>query len=176
PGSIVPATLDRPLRENSTTASIAGPFARADLALVGQQSRLSDGNVRTTVQLYARYPLAPRLSMLYAGSGIRFSQRSSLYWDPMGYISNATGLEYAVRRARGFTYAMQVLPGVAWTNETPPGALPTELRRTAAQLSGAGDASYRTESWEAGAALSYNRGRAGDYQRVGATVQLRLTP
>jgi hypothetical protein len=81
-----------------------------------------------------------------------------------------------VRRARGFTYALQVLPGVAWTNETPPGALPAEMRRTAAQLSGAGDASYRTEWWEAGAALSYNRGRAGDYQRVGATVQLRLTP
>ena len=173
---MAPGAVDRPLRENSTTASIAGPLARADLALVGQQSRFSDGNVRTTVQLYARYPLAPRLSMIYAGSGIRFSQRSALYWDPIGYVSNATGLEYAVRRARGLTYAMQVLPGIAWTNESPPGALPSELRRTAAQLTGAGDASYRAESWEAGAALSYNRGRAGDYQRIGATVQLRLTP
>jgi hypothetical protein len=176
PGTGPASTIDQPLRENSTTASIAGPLARADLALVGQQSRLSDGNVRTIMQLYARYPLAPRLAMIYAGSGIRFSQRSSLYWDPIGYLSNATGLEYAVRRARGLTYAMQVLPGIAWTNESPPGALPSELRRTAAQLSAAGDASYRAESWEAGAGLSYNRGRAGDYQRVGATVQLRLTP
>jgi tetratricopeptide (TPR) repeat protein len=171
-----PAAQDRPLRENSATASVAGPIARADLALVGQRSRFSDGNVRTTVQLYARYPLAPRLAMIYSGSGIRFSQRSALYWDPIGYVSNATGLEYAVRRARGFTYAMQVMPGIAWTNELPSGALPSEMRRTAAQLTGAADASYRTESWEAGAALSYNRGRAGDYQRVGATVQLRLTP
>jgi cytochrome c-type biogenesis protein CcmH/NrfG len=176
PGSAAPAAFDRPLRENSVTASIAGPVARADLALVGQRSRFGDGNVRTTMQLYARYPLAPRLSMIYAGSGIRFSQRSSLYWDPIGYVSNATGLEYAVRRARGLTYAMQVLPGIAWTNESLPGALPLEMRHTATQLTGAGDASYRAESWEAALALSYNRGRAGDYQRVGAMAQVRLTP
>lgn len=171
-----PSALAPPLRENSTTASIAGPVARTDLALVGQQSRLSDGNVRTIVQLYARFPLAPHLAMIYAGSSIRFSQRSPLYWDPIGYVSNATGLEYAVRRARGFTYAVQVLPGVAWANESPVGALSTEMRRTAAQFTSTGDASYRTESWEAGAGLTYSRGRAGDYHRVGAALQLRVTP
>lgn len=177
PGSIAaPSTLDRPLRENSTTVSLAGPVARVDLALVGQQTRLSDGNVRTTVQLYARVPLVPHLAMLYAASGIRFSQRSPLYWDPIDYVSNATGLEYAVRRARGFTYAVQVLPGIAWANESSPVTFPNEMRRTAMQLTGAGDASYRAESWEAGAGLTYNRGRTGDYQRLGATTQLRLTP
>lgn len=169
------ASSDTPLREESATASIAGPVARADLALVGQRSRISDGNVRSTIQLHARMPLAPHVSMIFAGSGVRYAERSTLYWDPIGYVSNATGLEYAVRRTRGFTYALQVLPGVAWANEStnvPLGA----LRSTALSVTSAGDASYRAESWEAGAALSYNRGRAGNYERLGANVHLRLRP
>jgi hypothetical protein len=168
--------LNAPLRAQTVTASLAGPLARLDLALLGQRSRLSDGNVRSTVQLFARLPLAPRLSLLYTGSGIQYASRSSLYWDPVSYVASATGLEYAVRRARGFSFALQGLPGIAQSTELPLATPGTEQRRTAAQLTGSGEASYRAEAWEAGAAMSYSRGRAGDYQQLGATVQLRVRP
>ena len=173
-GRVPPA--DQPLRAQTVTASIAGAVARGDLALVGQRTRISDGNVRSTIQLFARYPVAPHVALLYAGSSVAFTDRSTLYWDPLAYVSNATGLEYAVRRARGLSFALQALPGFAWSNESPPSALGAEQRRSSAQIAGAGDASYRTERWDAGGAVSYSRGRAGAYQQLGASVRLRVHP
>jgi tetratricopeptide (TPR) repeat protein len=178
---------DRPLRENATSVALAGPAGRADLALVGQRSRFSDGNVRSTVQLYARFPLVPRLSTVYAASSVRFAERSALYWDPIAYVTHAAGLEYAARPARGLAYALQVLPSVAWSREIvkrstelPPSLdyldPGDQLRRRALQVTSAGELAYRSSAWETVAALTYGRGRAGDYQRLGATVRVRVTP
>jgi hypothetical protein len=47
---------------------------------------------------------------------------------------------------------------------------------TAVQVSGGAEAAYRVHDWEAAAAMSYGRGRAGDYQRLGATVTIRMVP
>ena len=44
------------------------------------------------------------------------------------------------------------------------------------QLSGGAEAAYRAHAWEAAAAVSYGRARAGDYQRVGASITVRLVP
>ncbi|MFL5581369.1 MAG: tetratricopeptide repeat protein [Gemmatimonadaceae bacterium] len=178
---------DRPLRENATSVALAGPAGRADLALVGQRSRFSDGNVRSTAQLYARFPLVPRLSTVYAASSVRFAERSALYWDPIAYVTHAAGLEYAARPARGLAYALQVLPSVAWSREIvrrstelPPSLdyldPGDQLRRRALQVTSAGELAYRSSAWETVAALTYGRGRAGDYQRLGATVRVRVTP
>lgn len=169
------APRDEPLREQSSTLSLTGTIASADLALVAQGSRLSDGNVRRTFQLFARFPLAPRLAMLYAGSGTGFTKRSALYWDPISYASNAAGVEYSIRRVRGFAYALQVLPGIASANEGQPTGL-RSVRSTALSFTSAADASYRTDTWEAGTVLTYNRGRSGDYERLGAVLRVRLTP
>jgi hypothetical protein len=38
------------------------------------------------------------------------------------------------------------------------------------------EAEYRVHGWEAQGALSYGRGRAGDYQRFGASITVRVGP
>ena len=49
-------------------------------------------------------------------------------------------------------------------------------RHTAFQFGAGTEVGYRVHGWEGAGALSYGRGRAGDYQRVGASVTLRMVP
>ena len=175
-----------PIMEQDAAATLAGPLGPFDLGLSWQRSRLSDGNERLTVQAYGRVPLAPNLFALYSGTAISFDERSTLYWDPERYVGQGAGIEYAMRRTRGLSVAARLLPGFAWSNEArviapsvifgaPPSRGPLE-QRSAFQLGGSGDIAYRSDRWEVSGALGYGRGRVGDYQRVGASLALRLLP
>jgi hypothetical protein len=49
-------------------------------------------------------------------------------------------------------------------------------RHMAWQFGAGAEIAYRVHNWEAAGALSYGRGRAGDYQRAGASLTVRLVP
>ena len=180
-----PVAGPSPIMERSTAATLGGPIGPADVALTVERSRLSDGNTRVTFQAYSRYRLAEHLFAVYAASTQQFAERSARYWDPTRYVANGAGVELATRRPTGFSFAARVIPGIAVSNElvsvsdtlAPAPALPDEnVRRSAMQLTAGGDASYRTNAFDAGASLAYGRGRAGDYQRLGASVWIRWAP
>ena len=179
--SLVPAAGD-PLTEESVGGAIAGPLGAADVALSLQRSRFSDGNSRVTLQAYTRYALGSNLFAVYSGTSQQFAQRSTRYWDPLMYSAHAAGIELAERELYGWSYAVRFLPGIAASREIDRRAtslgVPDEtfgdvIRRNALTLGASGDATYRSRAWELAGALSFGRGRAGDYQRLGATVTVR---
>jgi tetratricopeptide (TPR) repeat protein len=185
--ALLPGEGSRALTERDAAITLGGPIGALDIAVSAQRSLLSDGNRRLTSEAYLRYPLGADLYAVYSGSGIGFAQRSALYWDPERYFSQSAGIEYAVRRARGFSFAARVLPSYAMSDEAsvlqpiaPGTAAGLErgpiTRRTAMQFGAGAEAGYRVHGWEAAAALSYGRGRAGDYQRVGASITVRMAP
>jgi hypothetical protein len=151
-----------------------------------ERSLLSDGNRRITVDVSARYPLLPNVYAVYEGSGVAFSRRSTLYWDPAHYAAQGLGLEYAVRRARGLTFSARVLPTYASTAEAsvPELAIPGDPtivrgpieRSTAIQFGTDAELGYRAPRWEFAGAVSYGRGRAADYQRAALSAVMRLVP
>ncbi len=170
-----PGSGGKPLTEASSSLSVGGPVARADVALSVQRADISDDNRRSTVQALVRYPLTENLSALYSGTGIWFTERSTLYWNPSSYIANAAGVELAMRRPRGFSFASRVLAGAARSvEEVVVDRRPIDQTQTALQLSGGGDLSYRTESRQLGAAVTYGSGRTGSYRRFEANVYVRL--
>ena len=184
--SLLPPDSAGPLVERGVTATLGGPLGALDVALSWQRSRLSDDNSRLTLQGYARYPVAPGLYVVYSATSIAFSRRSALYWDPSKYVAHGAGIEYAVRRHRGLSTAVQLLPGFASSTESqrlrsdavpsgPPEIGPLQEHR-ALQLSGSAEASYRASRWEGVAGVSYGRVRAGTYQRFAATLALRFAP
>lgn len=171
------AGAGRPLSGRSVTGTVAGPIGAADVAVSGQQTRLGDGNLRTTVQAYARYALRPRVSVLYSASGVRFHERSTAYWDPLRYQAHGVGLELASRRPRGFSFALRAIPGAARAEELQRSVYQEPLdvvRRWVPQFSGGGEWSWRSQRWELAAGLAYGRGRSGDYERLDTNVQVRL--
>ena len=184
--ALVPLDGGQPLVERDASVTLGGPAGPFDVGLSVQRSLLSDGNRRLTIESYLRYPLGGNLYALYSGSGVGFAQRSTLYWDPSRYSAQAAGIEYSIRRARGFSFAARVLPSYATSDEAPillAGALgePSSsrgpiTRRSAVQLGAGAEAAYRVHGWEAAGAVSYGRGRAGDYQRVGASITVRVAP
>jgi tetratricopeptide (TPR) repeat protein len=178
---------DPPITDHSLTESIGGPLGPADVAAMAQQTRLSDGNHRTTAQAFVRLPLMPGLSVVYSGTRIAFSSRSTQYWDPIDYSAHGVGLEIGSHGMRGLSAAMRVIPGVAWSVEAPPDAAPVRsgrfsqqepptISRETFQVSGGGEVTWRDPSWEGVAALTYGQGRTGDYRRVGVTLGVRVIP
>jgi hypothetical protein len=175
------------LTEQDLSATLGGPAGPADFAATAQRSRLSDGNTRVTLQAFFRFPLAPGVSAIYQGTSISFAKRSTQYWDPLDYMAHGAGLEIGVRRFRGLSAAVRAFPGVGKSTEL---LLPAPSSRTsrrtqrspepvthsAFQFGADGTIGWRDERWEGGGALTYARGRAGDYQRVGLTLGVRLTP
>ena len=184
--ALLPTTGGRPLTERDATVTIGGPIGVLDVGVRVERSLVSDGNRRLTIDSYLRYPLAGNVFAVYSGAGVAFAQRSTLYWDPQQYTSQAAGIEYAARRARGFSFAARVLPSYALSDEAPsirsstPGTATVTrgpiTRHTAFQFGAGTEVGYRVHGWEGAGALSYGRGRAGDYQRVGASVTLRMVP
>jgi hypothetical protein len=150
---------------------------------MAQQSKLSDGNRRTTEEAYVRLPLMPGLSAVYNGTRIAFSSRSTRYWDPIKYSSHAAGLELGSHSVRGLSGSIRMLPGMAWSVEAaPPAAIGTRgprappIKSSAFQLSGGGDLTWHDPSWEGVAAVTYGQGRTGDYRRLGVTLGVRVIP
>ena len=184
--ALLPPEGGRPLTEHDAAVTLGGPVGALDVGVDVQRSRLSDANRRLTIESYLRYPLGGNLYAVYAGSGVGFAERSTLYWDPSRYFAQSAGVEYAVRKARGLSFAARVLPSYATSDEAPslpsitPGE-PTPMRgpivhHSAIQMGAAAEAGYRVHGWEAAGALSYGRGRAGDYERFGASLTIRLLP
>ena len=184
--ALVPLDGGQPLIERDAAVTLGGPAGPLDVGLSVQRSLLSDGNRRLTIDSYLRYPLGGNLYALYAGTGLGFAQRSTVYWDPSRYSAQAVGVEYSVQRARGLSFAARVLPSYATSDEAPilPAVAPGDpefvrgpmTRRSALQLGASADVGYRVHGWEAAGAVSYGRGRAGDYQRVGASITIRMAP
>jgi tetratricopeptide (TPR) repeat protein len=162
------------LREQSSAISVAGPLGAVDVAARHQSASLSDGNTRSGLQGYARFPARRPLALLYSGSSLSYDRSSPSYWSPERYVAHSGGAEYALRRVRGLSFAARVLPGVAWTTESD--STGARVDRSAMQLSGGVEASYRSPRWEIGGGLSYGRGRAGEYERFDAMLRARVLP
>ena len=174
------------ITEQSATGMLGGPVGRADVAVSAQQTRLSDGNRRTTMQGYARYPLAPGTNIVYSGTRLAFSDRSTRYWDPISYVAHAVGLEFGSRNYRGFSAVVRALPGLAWTRDVPAGVSLGSVSRNRAprpppfvdtrafQLTTGGELTWRDPRWEGTAGVTYGRGRTGDYRQFGATLGMRV--
>src|SRR3954469_1038480 len=184
--ALLPLDGGQPLIERDAAVTLGGPAGPLDVGVSVQRSLLSDGNRRLTIDSYLRYPIGGNLYALYSGTGLGFAQRSTIYWDPSRYSAQSAGLEYSVRHARGLSFAARVLPSYATSDEAPilPPATAGEpavirgpmTRRSALQLGASADIGYRAHGWEAAGAVSYGRGRAGDYQRVGASITIRRAP
>lgn len=149
--SLDDASGARALTERSLRLALGGPVRAADVAFAGERALLSDGNVRVTVEGFARYPIAPGVAAVYSLSVLRFAERSERYWDPASYVANAVGLEAATRRVLGWSAAVRFLPGVAQADEV--GSLArvtsgTGTRTVAGQLTASGEMSYRARAWE----------------------------
>jgi tetratricopeptide (TPR) repeat protein len=184
--ALLPLDGGKPLVERDAGLTIGGPAGPLDVGVAVQRSLLSDGNRRLTIESYLRYPLGANFYALYSGTGVGFAQRSTLYWDPSRFSAQSAGIEYAVRRVRGLSFAARILPSYAASDEAPtiPSGTPGDpsvvrgplTSHSAVQLGASAEAGYRVHGWEAAGALSYGRGRAGDYQRVGASITIRMAP
>jgi tetratricopeptide (TPR) repeat protein len=184
--ALLPAAGGAALTERDLAGSVGGPIARADLGARVQRSLLSDGNRRLTMEVTARYPLAPNVYAVYSASRVSFAERSTLYWDPAHYTAQGLGLEYAIRRARGFSFTARVLPTYASTMESSvpeftvpgdPAVVRGPMQSSAAVQFGAdADLGYRATRWEFDSAVSYGRGRAADYQRGALSAVVRWMP
>ncbi|MGH7476812.1 MAG: tetratricopeptide repeat protein [Longimicrobiales bacterium] len=166
-----------PLRERTLTVSVGGPLGPADAGITWQRADISDGNSRSAFTLLARYPVAPSLAAVYAGSSIAYAARSRLYWDPEEYLANAVGVELTKRRFHGFSYAAQGLIGVALAEESPFLRRPVVRREAASarlQASLAGEIGYRREGWAV--AASYRFGQVSRYRRSDGTITVQIVP
>jgi tetratricopeptide (TPR) repeat protein len=184
--ALVPSTGGRGLTERDAAVTVGGPIGAFDVGTAWQRSQLSDGNERTTVDASLRYSLGGNLFAVYALNSVAFADRSPLYWDPDQYTAQSAGLEFAVRPARGFSFVARMLPSYAISDEAPaigagvrgaPSLTRGPLARHQAwQFGGGAELGYRVHGWETAGAVSYGRGRAGDYQRVSASVTVRMVP
>lgn len=163
------------LVERGATFSVAGPMGRVDVAASLQPVSISDGNQRRTFKLYASAPVSARLNLAYSGTMLSFSQFSELYWAPIRYAAHGVGPELHVSRRRGLSAAVRAFPGGVWATQFD--TVTAEIKQSAAfQLSASGDIGYRANDWELLASVGYGNGRAGEYQRIDAGVQLRFRP
>jgi len=177
--ALLPGAGGRGLTERDASITLGGPIGAFDVAGAWQRSLLSDDNDRTTIDASVRYSLGGDLYAVYAFNSVAFAERSPLYWDPQRYTAQSAGIEYAVRHARGLSFAARMLPSYALSDEAPVlGALTRGpiARHQAWQFGAGAELGYRVHGWEAAGAVSYGRGRAGDYQRVGASVTVRMVP
>jgi tetratricopeptide (TPR) repeat protein len=174
------------ITEQSSTGMLGGPLGPADIAASAQQTRLSDGNRRTTVQGFVRLPLTPGVNVVYSGTRITFAERSTRYWDPISYDAHAVGLELGSQSYHGLSATVRALPGLAWSRDVPDsvnlaGVLRNRAPRSPAfvnkrvfQLTTGGELTWRDPQWEGTAAVTYGQGRTGDYRRLGVTLGMRV--
>ena len=162
------------LREQTSAISVAGPVGKVDVAARHQSTSLSDGNARAGLQGYARAPAGRPLALVYSGSTMSYAHASGMYWSPERYVAHSVGVEFALRRLRGISFAARLLPGMAWIAERDSTA--ELLHHDGVQVAGGLDATYRTPKWEIGGGVSYGRGRAGEYERFDALLRARYLP
>jgi hypothetical protein len=153
---------------------LAGSAGVVDFGIVADILRLSDGNSRPAFTTTVRYPLTDAFSALYVASDLRFSAASPLYWDPEHYAAHSLGVEASTRRDRGLSYVGKLLAGMSRSAERAPETVLEGATRYAFHGAAEGEMTYRSSRWEAGLTSWYGRGRDGDYQRWGGSVQVRL--
>jgi tetratricopeptide (TPR) repeat protein len=161
----------------AATISSGGPVGPVDVAASWTRTWLSDGNLGQSLDAYARLPLtggSSGLNAVYQGNVVTYAEPTTLYWDPVRYASHAVGPELAMRHIRGLSLAARVLAGYATSVERDTLARNPLIRKSALQLMTGGEATYRGAWWEGAAGVSYGRGRAGEYQRLSATVTVRV--
>lgn len=166
-----------PLVGRTAQAAGALPLGRATLYVGADLTALSDGNRRRSGYLSAAYPVAGRLSALYSGFGLAYSERSERYWDPRLYTAHSVGAEYAHRGPGRLTVVARALAGLGRTAESfaaAEGAVVRGATHVAPQLSGGGEATWRAASWDLSFNAGYGRGRAGEYQSLNSSLRLRL--
>lgn len=181
-----PASPDEEiLTEKDVDLTLGGPIGPIDVAVTGQRTNLNDANRRETIQGYLRVPIAPAVWLAYSGNRIRFSERSLRYWDPIDYVAHSAGVEVGTRAMTGFSWTARVMPGMAWSQEIPHlipndtipiDSVPGVVRHSAFQIATGGGVAWRNRHVETTASASYGLGRVGDYQRVGVTLGVRITP
>jgi tetratricopeptide (TPR) repeat protein len=167
----------KPLTGTTARAGVRVPVGPTEISLDGEQLWLSDGNRRTGFAAAVRVPVTKRLSAMYIGSQLGYSERSDIYWDPTRYTSHSLGLEYAMRKPTGLSIAVRALPGVARSSESFAIAQDTSVSfepRNVMQMSASGDIEYRRRRWALIMSGGYGRGREGGYQSLNGSLRLRL--
>lgn len=166
-----------PLVGRTAQAAGALPLGAGTVYAGADLTALDDGNRRTSGYLSAAYPIARRLSALYSGFGLTYSDRSERYWDPRLYTAHSVGAEYGYRGPGRLSVVARALAGLGRTAEsfaTADGAAVRGSSHVAPQFSGGGEATWRAATWDLSFNAGYGRGRAGEYQSLNSSLRLRL--
>lgn len=166
-----------PLVGRTARAAGALPLGAGTVYAGAELTALDDGNRRASGYLSAAYPIARRLSALYSGFRLTYSDRSERYWDPRLYMAHSVGAEYGYRGPGRLSVVARALGGLGRTAESfaaADGAAMLGRRYVAPQFSAAGEATWRAATWDLSFNAGYGRGRAGEYQSLNSSLRLRL--
>jgi tetratricopeptide (TPR) repeat protein len=162
----------------STTLGAQGnvsvPFGIGnEVYLMGEFLSVSDHNTRSAAQLAVRRRLPASLSLVYAGSMMRYDEQTPLYYSPARYLSHSLGIELGRYREEGLSFALRASPGYAWMRE-PAGTADSSTRDlTAFQFTTGLELGYRRGAWDLLFSSGLSNGREGGYQSRNAALYLR---
>ena len=170
-GAALPASGDTALAGTSAALTVIAPLGRLELWSRAEYLGLDDGNRRPSLQVALRAGIGARVSLVYAGGLLGFSDPAGGYWSPRAYSLQSLGIEYRRRWPGGAYVTGQALPGLAFYDEAPPGQPASS--GTAFQWQLAGEGGWATDRWELGATAAWGRERQGAYEAVTATLRAR---
>jgi hypothetical protein len=144
-----------------------------EVYLMGELLAVSDDNTRSAAQVAIRRRLPASLSLIYAGSMMRYEEQTPLYYSPARYLSQSLGIEFARYREQGLSFALRASPGYAWMRE-PAGTADSSTRDlTAFQFTTGLELGYRRGAWDLLFSSGLSSGREGGYQSRNAALFLR---
>jgi hypothetical protein len=144
-----------------------------EVYLMGELLSVSDDNTRSAVQLAIRRRLPASLSLVYAGSMMRYEQQTPSYYSPDRYLAQSLGIEFARYRDQGLSFALRASPGYAWMREPAGTADSSTLDLTAFQFTTGLQLGYRRGAWDLLFSSGLSNGREGGYQSRIAALYLR---
>jgi hypothetical protein len=144
-----------------------------EVYLMGELLSVSDDNTRSAAQLAIRRRLPASLSLIYAGSMMRYEDQTPLYYSPARYLSQSLGVEFARYREQGLSFALRASPGYAWMREPAGTADSTTRDLTAFQFTTGLELGYRRGAWDLLFSSGLSNGREGGYQSRNAALYLR---
>jgi tetratricopeptide (TPR) repeat protein len=157
-----------------TQGNLSLPFGVGnEVYAMGEFLSVSDDNSRTAFQLALRRRLPAWLSLIYAGSVMRYREQTALYYSPARYVSHSLGLELARYREQGFSFAIRATPGYAWMREPAGTADSTTRDLSAFQFTTGLELGYRRGAWDLLFSSGLSDGREGGYQSRNALLFLR---
>jgi len=144
-----------------------------EVYVMGEFLSVSDDNSRSAAQLAIRRRLPASLSLVYAGSMMRYEEQIPLYYSPDRYLAHSLGIEFARYREQGLSVALRASPGYAWMRE-PAGTADSSTRDlTAFQFTTGLEVGYRRGAWDLLFSSGLSNGREGGYQSRNAALYLR---